>query len=472
MGGSLTNQMLGQKHPETLFDIFSIIYYTCDLSGYDEYNDLGSGKIITLLKNFILKMKNNYNLRYNPIQKKFLYVSEGKAHEFNNSTFDEYLESLNQDKKFKYEILLDPSDNDLNLVDSVVGLMLNIGVNKNCLDDFNGRIWRTHTYIIDFQNILHILMKSTNPSHFNRTTTKKEKIIYFTTMIQTFCAKKIRERHNVIVVLKSSKYIEIDGFDPVKEIFLGISKSKRNSINLTNNYNENNTSETSDAFLLSNNLNENLFLINLEPESRSSNNFDDFAFWVIAIAFYNYYEKRSLNNNIFLLTNDFQSLYGVDTSSNNKNILNFNNVENIVYYNCVNKDTENSFYINLKKSALEGYLNILREFLEYNDSGNPNSNLSLDQVRNLINRKSYAEYGNHTMMDLLLSNGLDENLVLFSNSSVKYNGFAFFYSAIKYVQYKTFSNYNFTYKNKVKISYTGLNSSYSIEEQDLVNLFS
>jgi hypothetical protein len=254
IGGTINHTIFNESYPETLYDIFKIVY---NMSESMEYQDVVSREehVVQFMLNFIGYMKNEWNLRimnnvyiyterngtnklfntqlldnyiqqypYNELNLRiiddvFIYTDRDRTDKlFDNQTLDNYIAQFPEYENYKY--LLNPNDSDINLVESMIGLMLNIGVNVPILDYFNRHINTSMTFIIDFQNIFNILIKAYKSSSVFGNEDDSTLRTVAVKNIARFCANRIKENHFVIIIVKPSEgLLETPDIDMFRELF-------------------------------------------------------------------------------------------------------------------------------------------------------------------------------------------------------------------------------------------------------------
>lgn len=449
-GGTLETEIidLSQQH-KWLFNVFYIMYNLTKAINQGRINNTFSElkpEFIHVAYDFIDHMIENYELRTEvdtsvPIIK-FYFNYNGHVMDLTYDTFRTYVGTFEhlQDSI----LIIDPPDNKINLVESVIGSALNIGVNSIILSNFEYEM-RTNSgtmiYIIDYQNILNILYWHYYPEN-NGGRNRDRCYEFCADKIANFCLGKIRNGDYVIVIAKPSTFLsEYD----IRESFFN------NNIDLRQN------------------LNSRFFLINmnLSTNPAQSNNFDDFVFWAIAVSFYKCLEVIGNTNALSLITNDRQSLSDSD-KTNTKNIINFNgnSVDNYEYISG-NMFNNYSVTVNNSKTTLCTYLNIFREILDLNF--NPispfvrqsNQNLTIAQIYDsvYVEQKDFVTHQG-TLIEHIHAFGLNSNL---GNNEDSHATLAFFYGAIKYIQEQVF--------NRTRTPFYTSPMNESMNKSDIIRLF-
>lgn len=365
---------------------------------------------------------------------------------FNNSTgmilSSNDILNLCRDKFFSSTPrMLNPPNNQLGLIESVLGNLLNIGCNSQSLDYFISDIQNNcTTEIIDFQNIASILKEYYMTS--NKTLSEADCYKHALEQIVKYTYNRIKDDNNyVVIVFKPSRYYQTDrvfgsDFDYIKSMFFGndIGEYKSDPQQLM-------------YKILGQQLNLRLFFINMSCNQVSSSNYDDFIFWAIAIGFYGIYSISANNNirNLKLITNDKQVMDGVD---NTKNILNFNmcdfiNIDHIQYYLDDYQDTNGKTVRKIKtytsnNTVLKFYLEILHCVLNYDYLKNYTklSDVSTENINTFVEN---SIHGNIGLMDVISLENIQNYLVYrYDNGNVKYLAGYIFFALIKYIQWGQF----------------------------------
>lgn len=347
--------------------------------------------------------------------------------------------------------LTDPPDNQLGLIESVLGNLMNIGCNTQSLNDFIHDIKHAHTTeIIDFQNIASILFEHYKRTH--PTVSDQECHAHALEQIVRYTHERIHNNENyVIIVFKPSQhYQSADGYgsrtddDYIKSMFFGY--DMRGTTPTFKPYSHTNQDMYGTLGQL---LNSRLFFINMSCSQRSSSNYDDYIFWAITIGFYGLYNTHSHTyiNNLKIITNDKQMM---NDTTNTKNILNFNmcnftHISHKQYYYENSYDKGDFYRINTYLSTntvLKFYLEILHCVLNYDYLRNYAllSDLTTENINQIVESHVDGSYG---LMDAI-SMGETQNYLVYTytnpNTAVysRYLVGYMFFALIKYIQWGQF----------------------------------
>jgi hypothetical protein len=372
---------------------------------------------------------------------------------------------------------IDPPDDNIGLIESLLGNMLNLGTNPKIMKEFRDDVivHRCKSYIVDYQNIYHILR---DMFKYSDDTIKL--------LLRRYFAYLVYGGHYVIIVYKpsSSGHVHHDSltddiiYDPLLDYFFDL-KNAKNEL-----YDMNIIDDYRPHIILRKKLNKKFFLVNFQSNRRGSSNYDDYIFWVIAISFYNFYQvtieelhemeesvvnAENIINNLHILTNDKQKIIQSE-NSNDKNILNFGqmkfktNISNYKYINNIVDGVDNIDVIIDNNSVLENYLCSFYECVTYDfiqdvSSGVVNiSSLTLRQIYNNIHFVTYDFYmldvnnyydvnisyldaivngDEHVFENINFAKNIKKVTFAKTNIEVDINGYLFYYF-IKLIQHKIF----------------------------------
>lgn len=441
-GGTLTTEIIDLGNfKNCLFNIFFAMYFVAKNEHDGKisvYAKNTKNELLDVAYDFMTFMVNDMGLNYN--SGLFEFVDDvGNTKEL---TYDDLAHYIRYTGNTKYFQIIDPPDNKINLVESVLGLALNLGVNPEVLSQFENDVIKVsprEINIIDFQNVLNVLNNELSAVNFNNINSysQREKLKICTRLILEFCARTLSWENYVIMVVKPSSMLSEKDISDI--FFLDNPSDSLHPQSTIRRY-----------------LNIKFFLIsfNFVTNPAVSSNFDDYVFWTIAMSFYKFLEVRNKTKLLKLITNDSQNLSRRE-NSNDKNILFFNNFSDIVHIEYI-KDINNDGTIgdiiikNSSKTTLCTYLNILREILDFNFSTKtvygqfPSvksfQQFTIQEINFMINHVDF-EFDGHSrsMLEHLNVHGLDTYIGIDIDH---YKPFLFFYAAIKYIQSVVFDSAN------------------------------
>lgn len=315
--------------------------------------------------------------------------SKNKQTNIFNDFMDETYQQILKIKNIYEDSKSIPIDENMqnNLLFNVIGSYLNL----SCDSDFLERIINSgkRIYLIDFMNFCNMLKN------------KKTESENLTDLIMNFFTAKLKNGDHVIVVFKNGCIDES----------IMMARIKENKLHL--------------------NLNSTFHFIT----ANSAGNIDDYIFWILGTYFFNRLHYLGMSDNLFLMTEDRQSLSDTpgDISTNIKNLLNFtkssdlsHNPNEIKFYEY---DGVNDTVVNRENATLVAYFNIFDLFLTVRNV----DLLTIHQLEELIIRKllnRLLEY-HHITIDQIVN--LVENFV---------SPGLIFYTLIKFAQYHKYGQYD------------------------------
>jgi hypothetical protein len=330
--------------PNCMFDIFLIAWLTRN----NVNAQFWGSDYIYQLKKFMLEYatQNQFTYFYDrnnssippKLMKKY---GNGTLDYFNRKEFVIWMKTItlrqtHQIVPNQIQSLIDPPEinayNTLEPVNVILEVSLGIGsATVNHVTTMNNRINNNgHTYIIDYQNVLNILLNKI--ASFYRININNNRI-----MLELLAVKQIKKfivsRNNaddkVILIYKPSNndYTfngNIIDYDLLLTHLCG-HPTTNNDIRLWNGvirYGYNHTVDVNHSIIIKNKISRNqLEIISYNERNHvqyTSNSYDDLTFWMIGVAYYKLYHSHSKIGNIHFVTNDMQKL----DNAYFKNILN------------------------------------------------------------------------------------------------------------------------------------------------------
>lgn len=393
--------------------------------------------------------------------------------------------------------LLNPSNINIGLLESVLGSTLNISCNNELQAKFENIIntTETQTYIIDYQNILHKLIRdeATIPLPAGIDITQRNNYHKFRAVarIKQFVNAKITVGNLVIIIYKPSGIFNQAGQtssppDSIVDIHTGVVTRDlllESFFRTDSTYDLQLADEPTWNLNINNALNNNLYIVNyFMPTNPTNSSYDDLMFWLLGICFYKIYERFGKIQNIFLMTNDKQRL--IDPALNTipvgpitnetiinhlspfslvytqfKNVLDlgpaFNNVCRIKYelddHGIVSARA--LMADNIRDNLLTNYLSLMYDGCDHfvNTAGQLISASTLNG-NDIYNTIFATRFFINDVESSIMGNLLDSVMTL--NPSLTtippfprqvYTIPYYFYAHIKYIQYKKFGDFNGSY---------------------------
>jgi hypothetical protein len=347
--------------PTCMFDIFLI---ACLTRNYNLNVQCHGSDYICHLKKFIGEygQDNNFTYEYDMVNRRdhklIIRQSNGTRINFNRKDLVDWMKPrvINQIVPNHISKLIDPNDNVVYLhhvepVNVLLEVSLGIGsATAGFVEIMNTRIQNNGcTYIIDYQNVLNILMSKIDIwgyENYRIPLNYTEKKILAIKQIKNFIVSR-NGYDKVILIYKPSGgdyEFDPDNSNIITTDFLLTYLCDHSNLGLNNledyEYNngldEINTGQinyrlsTTQLEIISYNM------INYIPNVTLPNNYDDLTFWMIGVGYYKLYESYNKINNIYFVTNDKQKL----DNTHFKNILNLgldpNNRPLDVYHSSIN----------------------------------------------------------------------------------------------------------------------------------------
>jgi hypothetical protein len=347
--------------------------------------------------------------------------------------------------------IYDNIDNlDLGLIESIIGLMMDIECNNTKIREFLDNLRPRNTmgnfkqiYVIDFPNILYYIIDNIRQRNNVHPILSQQIIINRAIQsIKDFCQRELENNNYIIIIFKPSHNlnIQLNMYDNFKDIFFGDGAVDTGYLMETN--------EPNDIF--KNLLNDTFFIINCQNTLGTPivpSNYDDFIFWIVSVSLFNILHFNGLDvQQLNLLTLDRQSLDDQQFAGTNiKNIFFFNNV-NIQHIEYI-KNTDGAIQIitNMNNnSILIQYIGVCHEILNSFNKVNGNNPINIelcntDDIFNelYINMVNYdPDIGQTTIYDYIeYCYRTKKSLNMFENNNINdYRGGMLFYGLIKYIQ--------------------------------------
>ena len=276
---------------------------------------------------------------------------------------------------------------------NIIGSYLNLKCDDTFLNDVINTV-RTNNkciYIIDFMNFCSVI----------NDTKKSSENLY--DLIFIFLQTKLTNGDTIIIVFKG-----------------GCMKERDLNDGILNNH-------------LHDYLNRTLHIIT----AVGAGNIDDFIFWICGTYFFNRLNYLGKSDNLFLLTEDKQSLSETGISVNVKNLLNFtkgflSTKKNPNQIKCFNYKSSTNTITNNENCIVTDYFNVFDSLISVRSI----DLLTLHQLSNLILKPETGLLSHLKKYDTVTSNIIKELIENFVSPGI------IFYTLVKYVQFSKYKDYN------------------------------
>ena len=450
-------ELKGGEYPcnnSTFFQLYKILYYFSKIQNIN-YNDLFFDHIMEICRHQTCPQNHPPGLQQPGF---FCFSNTDNYNILKKTNINNCRRALGQ--------YPDHDDNNLGLIESVIGLMIDYEcVNAQITNFINDiRTNNRRIFIIDFPNILEHCIEAIQDEYM-----RGDHVLFLAlNIIKNFCREELLRGNYIIIVFKPSHqlHVRLDRWDNFKEYFFNDGDPITNFMD---------TNDDDDVF--KRRLDETFFIINFQlPPGIQANasNYDDFIFWVISISFFNLLSANLLNIRLLtLLTLDTQNLTDMRHGRTNRKNIFFYDAQNFYHIQyirqpdtviridtVINQNSTLTLYIRYVHTLLNHYNRVSIVNIAQNGALIGIQNPPLDSVdihdvdtlsifHNIFNVPvTFSAIPYPSLIDYVHSYYRNIRIIPLNefknNNILGYCGGLIFYANIKYIQHSLYGRYDGT----------------------------